>query len=184
MNLRLVLLLRGAISLLFVAFLLITPISAEAQKGLGRSGHFALVDGLIGLALWFTVSKYPPARWLSTLVFADAALRLAIGLFGLANPGIQSRMLGSVAYYGAVIVLCIALGAVGIIFTATKGRQPLPNGQRNGALTAFIVSLGTLLFGLALIFGLSTEDSRRLIVVALTALLGLTYLVTGLRLKR
>jgi len=184
MNLRLVLLLRGAISLLFVAFLLIVPISAEAEKGLGRNGYFALLDGLIGVALWFTVSKYPPGRWLSTLVFADAAVRLVIGVFGLANPGIQSRVLGSVAYYGAVIVFCVVLGAIGIIYVSTKGRQPLPNGSRSGALPAFIVSLGTLLFGLALIFGLSTEDSRRSLVVALTALLGLTYLVTGLRLKR
>ena len=184
MNLRLILLLRGAISLLFVAYLLIVPISVEAQKGLGRNGYFSLVDGLIGVALWFTVSKYPPARWLSALVFADAVLRLLIGVFGLANPGIQSRVLGSVAYFGVVIVFCIVLGAVGLIYVLTKGRQPLPNGQRNGALPASIVSLGTLLFGLALIFGLSTEDSRRSLVVALTALLGLTYLVTGLRLKR
>lgn len=184
MNLRLVLLLRGAISLLFVAYLLIAPISVEAQKGLGRNGYFSLVDGLIGMALWFTVSKYPPGRWLSTLVFADAAMRLVIGVFGLANPGIQSRVLGSVAYYGAVIVFCIVLGAVGVIYVYTKGRQPLPNGPRSGALPAFIVSLGTLLFGLVLIFGLSTEDSRRSIMIALTAVLGLTYLVTGLRLKR
>jgi hypothetical protein len=184
MNLRLVLLFRGAISLLFVAFLLFAPISADAPMGLGRNGYFALVDGLIGLALWFTVSKYPPARWLSTLVFADAALRLAIGVFGLANPDIQSRVLGSVVYYGAVIMLCIALGVAGIIYAATKGRQALPNGPRSGALTAFIVSLGTLLFALALIFGLSTEHSPRSIAVALTAVLGLTYLVTGLRFKR
>lgn len=183
MNLRLVLLLRGAISLLFVAYLLIVPISVEAQKGLGRNGYFSLVDGLIGAALWFAVSKYPPARWLSSLVFADAVLRVVIGVFGLANPGIQSRVVGSVAYFGVVVVFCILLGAIGIIYALTKGRQPLPKGQRNGALPLFIVSLATLLFGLALIFGLSTEESRRTLVVALTGVAGLTYLVTGLRLK-
>ncbi|SEA95541.1 hypothetical protein [Variovorax sp. YR216] len=184
MNLRLVLLLRGAISLLFVAYLLVVPMSAEAQQGLGRNGYFALVDGLIGAALWFTVSKYPPGRWLSSLVFADAVLRVVIGVFGLTNPGIQSRVLGSVAYFGVVIVFCIVLGAAGIIYALTKGRQPLPNGRRSGALPLFIVSLATLLFGLALILGLATEDSRRSLMVALTGVLGLTYLVTGLRLKR
>ena len=184
MNLRLVLLIRGVVGLLFVAYLLIAPLSAQAQTVYERNGYYAVVDGLIGMALWFAVSKDPPARWLSTLVLAEAVMRLVIGVFGLANPGIQSRVLGSVAYYGAIIVLCVVLGAIGIIYVFMKGRQPLPNGTRSGALTAFIVSLGTLLFGVAVIFGLPSEESRRLIVAALTVVLGLTYFVTGLRTKR
>jgi len=184
MNLRLVLLIRGVAGLLFVAYLLIAPISAQAQTVYERNGYYAAVDGLIGMALWFAVSKDPSARWLSTLVLAEAVMRLAIGLVGLVNPGIQSRVLGSVAYYGAVIVFCIVLGAIGMIYVFTKGRQLVPNGARSGAPTAFIVSLATLLFGVAVIFGLPDEESRRLIVVALTVVLGLTYLVTGLRTKR
>ena len=184
MNLRLVLLIRGVVGLLFVGYLLLAPLSTQAQTVYERNGYYAFVDGLIGMALWFAVSKDPPARWLSTLVLAEAVMRLVIGAFGLANPGIQSRVLGSVAYYGTVIVFCIVLGAIGMIYVFTKGRQPLASGTRSGSLTAFIVSLGTLLFGVAVIFGLPDEESRRLIIAALTVLLGLTYLVTGLRLRR
>ncbi|MBO9513484.1 MAG: hypothetical protein J7549_05140 [Variovorax sp.] len=184
MNLRMVLLLRGAFGLLFTLYLLFAPISVEAQKGLGRNGYYAVIDGLIGMALWFALSRHPTARWLSSLAFADAVVRLVIGVFGLANPGIQSRVLGSVAYYGVVIVACIVLGAVGLIYVAMMSKRELPNGRRSGAVPAFIVSLCTLLFGLALVFGLATEDSRRDLVIALAGSLGLTYLVTGFRLKR
>ncbi|MBB3177214.1 hypothetical protein [Variovorax sp. Sphag1AA] len=184
MNLRLVLLFRGVVGLLFVAYLLMVPLSGQAQSVYERNGYYAAFDGIIGMALWFAVSKDPPARWLSTLVLAEAVMRLVIGVFGLANPGIQSRVLGSVAYYGVIIVFCIVLGAIGMIYVFMKGRQPSPTGARSGALSAFIVSLATMLFGVAVIFGLPDEESRRLIVAGLTVVLGLTYLITGLRTKR
>jgi hypothetical protein len=181
MSVRTVLLLRGAISVLFAAYLMFMT-SAGVEQGLGRNGYFALLDGALGLALWFTLSKFSAGRWLSGLVFADAIMRLLIGVVTFIAPNIQSRVLGAVAYLGAIVIACIVLGAVGLIYVAMNKRSA-PDGRRIGALPALIVSACTLLFGLALVLGLSTDDGRRSLVAMLTLALGLTYLVTGIRAK-
>jgi len=180
MNLRTVLLLRGAISVLFVAYLIFMSPTGDPQGG--HNGYFAMLDGVLGMTLWFTLSKHPAGRWLSGLAFADAVMRLAIGVVTFIAPNIQSRVLGAVVYLGAIVVACIVLGAIGLIYVSMSKRGA-SDGRRSGALTALIVSACTLLFGVALVLGFSTDDGRRSLVAMLTLALGLTYLVTGIRAK-
>lgn len=180
MNLRTVLLLRGAISVLFVAYLMLMMPAADAQGG--HNGYFALLDGVLGMTLWFTLSKVPAGRWLSGLAFADGVMRLVIGVVTFIAPNIQSRVLGAVVYLGAIVVACIVLGAIGLIYVSMSKRGA-SDGRRIGALPALIASACTLLFGVALVLGFSTDDGRRSLVAMLTLALGLTYLVTGIRAK-
>ncbi len=129
MSLRTVLLLRGAISVLFVAYLMLMSPIGDPQSG--HNGYFALLDGLLGMALWFTLSNHPAGRWLSGLAFADAIMRLIIGVVTFIAPNIQSRMLGAVVYLGAIVVACIVLGAIGLIYVSmtqagSAGQPPHP----------------------------------------------------------
>src|SRR5437899_324694 len=146
MNLRTVLLLRGAISVLFVAYLMLMMPAADAQGG--HNGYFALLDGVLGMTLWFTLSKVPAGRWLSGLAFADGVMRLLIGVVTFIAPNIQSRVLGAVVYLGAIVVACIVLGAIGLIYVSMSKRGA-SDGRRIGALPALIASACTLLFGVA-----------------------------------
>ena len=183
MSLRTVLLLRGAVSVLFAAYLMsMSPAGPQAGGQYGNNGYFALLDGVLGLVLWFALSKHPAARWLSGLALADGALRLAIGVVTFLAPNIQSRVLGAVVYLGAIVVACIALGLVGLIYVSMNRRR-LTGGLRIGALPAIIASACTLLFGIALVLGFSTDDGRRSLVAVLTLALGVTYLVAGIRAK-
>jgi hypothetical protein len=180
MSLRTVLLLRGAISVLFVAYLMLMSPIGDPQSG--HNGYFALLDGLLGMALWFTLSNHPAGRWLSGLAFADAIMRLIIGVVTFIAPNIQSRMLGAVVYLGAIVVACIVLGAIGLIYVSMNKRGA-PVSRRIGAFPALIASACTMLFGVALVLGFSTDDGRRSLVAMLTLALGLTYLVAGIRAK-
>lgn len=180
MNLRTVLLLRGAISVLFGAYLMFVMPAADQQTG--HNGYFALLDGVLGLTLWFALSKDPAGRWLSGLAFADGAMRLVTGVVTFIAPNIQSRVLGAVVYLGAIVVACIVLGAIGLIYVSMSKRRAV-DGRRTGALPALIASACTLLFGVALVLGFSTDDGRRSLVAMLTLALGLTYLVAGIRAK-
>jgi hypothetical protein len=180
MNVRTVLLLRGAISAVFAAYLMFVMPAADQQGG--HNGYFALLDGVLGILLWFALSNFPAGRWLSGLAFADGLMRLLVGVVTFLAPNIQSRMLGAVVYLGAIVVACIVLGAIGLIYVSMSKRGAA-NGRRIGALPALIASACTLLFGIALVLGFSTEDGRRSLVAMLTLALGLTYLVAGIRAK-
>ena len=90
--------------------------------------------------------------------------------------------MSALAFFGTLITVCIALGIVGLI-SVMVNRGPSPEG-RVGAMPAAIASACTLLFGVALMFGFSTLDSRRMLVGLFALALGLTYSITGFRLKR
>ncbi|MDM0105450.1 hypothetical protein QTH97_10935 [Variovorax sp. J22R24] len=183
MNVRSVLLARGALGVLFALYLLAAPASAQLQHLLGRNGVYGLVDGIIGLLLAFALNRYPPARWLFALVLADALMRVVVGVVLFAYPNLEARIVGAVAFFGTLITVCIALGIVGLVFVLMN-RGASPEGPRSGATPAAIASACTLAFGVALMFGFSTVDGRRMLVGIFALALGLTFLVTGLRLKR
>src|SRR5437868_13068604 len=112
--LRVLLLLRGAFGAIFALVVLLAPASTSTAQMLGRNGTFALVDGLLALAVAFALSKAPRFNWLFVLALVDALIRLAIGVVAIAYPDIEARILGSVAFFGGIITACIALGAVGL----------------------------------------------------------------------
>jgi hypothetical protein len=183
MNLRSALLVRGAFSVLFALYLMIAPPAAQLEQLLGRNGFFGFIDGVIGLVLAFALKKYPPARWLFALTLADALVRIVVGVVVFAYPNLEDRIVGAVAFFGALITVCIALGIVGLI-SVMMNRGASPEGPREGAMPAAIASVCTLAFGVALVFGFSTVDGRRMVVGLFALALGLTFLVTGFRLKR
>jgi hypothetical protein len=182
MKTKSVLLLRGAISMLFALYLIGDLLARPDQTG--GSGIFAMVDGVLGALLWFALSKHPQGRWLSGLAFADAVVRFVAGLMAFVFPSIQSRVIGSVIFFGALVVACVVLGAVGIIYVLMMSGRGAQGEPRGGVLPALIVSACTLLFGLGLFVGLSSAEGRRMLTIALIGSVGLTYLLTGLRLNR
>src|SRR6478735_785803 len=159
--LRILLLLRGAVSVLF-ALSKLAPATLPAALALNRNGTFSLVDGLLGLAMVFALSRSPRYRWLFGLVLADALLRLLIGLVAVAYPDVEGRILGSIAFFGTIITACVALGAFGLFFVLT-GRGAAPADQRGGVLPALVASACTLLLGVGLLFGFGSVDARRLL---------------------
>ncbi|MGJ7510751.1 hypothetical protein [Variovorax sp. GT1P44] len=183
MNLRSVLLLRGAFGVLFALYLLIAPPAAQPEQLLSRNGYFGIIDGALGVTLAFALNKYPPARWLFALALADALVRIVAGVVAFAYPNLEERIVGALAFFGTLITVCIALGIVGLIIVMMN-RGASPAGPREGATAAAIASACTLAFGVALMFGFSTLDGRRMLVGLFALALGLTFLVTGFRLKR
>lgn len=183
MNLRLVLLVRGAFSVLFALYVLVAPPVAQLGQLLGRNGYFGFIDGVLGVTLAFALKRYPPARWLFALALADAVVRIVVGVVSFAYPNLEERIVGAVAFFGALITVCIALGVVGLI-SVMVNRGASPEGPREGHMPAAIASVCTLAFGAALMFGFSTVDGRRMLVGLFALALGLTFLVTGFRLKR
>lgn len=183
MNLRSVLLVRGAFGVLFALYSIIGPPAAQLGQMLGRNGYFGFIDGVLALALAFALNKYPPARWLFALALADALVRIATGVIAFAYPNLEQRIVGAVAFFGTLVTVCVALGIVGLIYVMMN-RGGSSDGPREGAMPAVIASGCTLVFGVALMFGFSTVDGRRMLVGLFALALGLTFLVTGFRLKR
>ena len=165
----------------YALYLLLAPPSSVLKEMLGRNGVFALVDGLLALAVAFALSKAPPWQWLFVLALVDALVRLAIAAVAFANPDLESRILGSVVFFGAVISVAIALGVVGLIYVQL-GRRVTAGGPRGGAVPALLISACTVLFGVGVMFGFSTADGRRMLVGAFALAIGLICLATGLRL--
>ena len=180
--LRVLLLLRGAFGAIFALVMLLAPASTSTAQMLGRNGTFALVDGLLALAVAFALSKTPRFNWLFVLALVDALMRLVISAVALAYPDIEARILGSVAFFGGTITACIALGAAGLVY-ALAGRRVSSAPRGGGVVPVLVVSACTLLLGIGLLFGFGTAEGRRLLIGAFALAVGLCLLVTGLRLK-
>ena len=177
--LRVLLLLRGAVGVLFALVVLLAPASTPVAQALGRNGLYALCDGLLALAVAFSLSKAARFNWLFVLALVDALIRLAIGAVALAYPDIEARILGSVAFVGGTVTACIALGAVGLIYVLAGRRA----GQRGGAAAALFVSACTLLLGVGLLIRFGSAEARHLLIGLFALAVGLCLLVTGFRLK-
>ena len=180
--LRILLLLRGAFGVLFSAFALLAPVADALTPVLGRSGTFALVDGLLALAVAVALSKHARWQWLFVLALIDALTRLVIAGVIFAFPNIEARILSSVVFFGSVITIAVVLGVIGMVYVFIGRRAP-PGTQRGGALPAFAASLCMLLFGIGLMFGFSSVDGRRMLVGVLALAMGLIFLISGLRLN-
>ena len=184
MNLRSILMLRGGISVLFAAYLLSAGSIGSPDSLPGNNGIVTMIDGLLAFVLWFALSKHPRGRWLSGLVLADGVVRVLTGLTSFIFPAIQSRVLGSVLFFGVLVIAAIVRGAAGIVYVLMARNKGAQGGPRGGALPALIVSACTLLFGLGLFLGLSDLGARHLLTIAVFGSVGLTYLITGLVMKR
>jgi hypothetical protein len=184
MNLRSILMLRGGISVLFAAYLLAGASIVGLDLLPRTNGVVTMIDGLLAFVLWFALSKHPRGRWLSGLVLADGVVRVLTGLTSFIFPAIQTRVLGSILFFGMLIIAAIVLGAVGIVYVLMTRNKGAQGGPRGGALPALIVSACTLLFGLGVFLGLSDLGARHLLTIAVFGSVGLTYLITGLVMKR
>jgi len=179
--LRVLLLVRGAMGVLF-ALSKLAPAAVPVTQSLARNGTFALIDGLLALAVAIALSKAPRFRWLFVLAMADALTRLAIGVVALAYPDVEGRILGSIAFFGAIITACAALGAFGL-FVVLTGRGGAPADERGGVAPVLVISTCTLLLGVGLLFGFESADGRRLLIGGATLVVGLCLLVSAFRLK-
>jgi uncharacterized membrane protein HdeD (DUF308 family) len=175
--LHILLLLRGAVGVLF-ALSKLAPATLPLALSLNRNGTFALVDGLLGLAVAFAVSRSPRYKWLFGLVLADALVRLLIGLVAIAFPDIEGRILGSIAFFGAIVTACVALGVFGLFF-ALKGRREAPADLRGGVVPVLLVGACTLVLGVGLLFGFGSVDARRLLIGGVALGIGLCLLASG-----
>lgn len=179
--LRVLLLLRGAFGAIFALVMLLAPASTPVAQALGRNGTFSLVDGLLALAVAFALSKVARFNWLFMLALVDALIRVAIGVIAIADPDIEARILGSVAFFGGTITACIALGLVGLVCAMAARRAP--STQRGGALPVGVIGACTLLLGIGLLFGYASPEGRHLLIAVFALAVGVCLLVTGLRLK-
>ncbi|HET7836203.1 MAG TPA: hypothetical protein VFL43_10330 [Variovorax sp.] len=175
--LRILLLLRGAVSVLF-ALSKLAPATIPAAMSLNRNGTFSMIDGLLGLAVAFAVSKSPRYKWLFGLVLADALVRVLIGVVAIAAPDIEGRILGSIAFFGAIITACVALGVFGLFFALRGGREA-PADARGGVVPVLVVSACTLVLGVGLLFGFGSVDARRLLIGGVALGIGLCLLLSG-----
>ena len=177
--LRVLLLLRGAFGVLFALAMLLAPASTPGAQALGRNGLYSLCDGLLALAVAFSLSKVARFHWLFVLALVDALVRLAIGAVALSYPDIEARILSSVVFFGAIVTACIALGAVGLIYVLAGRRA----GQRGGAVAALFVSACTMLLGVGLLIGFGSVEGRHLLIGLFALAIGLCLLVAGFRFK-
>ncbi|RZL96726.1 MAG: hypothetical protein EOP82_00125 [Variovorax sp.] len=175
--------LRSAFNLLFAIYLLAQPMVAQ---GSGHSGYYALGDGAIALVLAVVLFRDPNGRWLFVLALFDALVRLTLGAFLFANPGIGAHALASALTFTAIIFALLALGVAGMVVGLVG--QPVPVGiggmRRARAWPVVIAGLCTLLFGVALVLGPPGADNSRLILCAYAFVFGLALLYGGIRLSR
>lgn len=182
MNLRYVLLLRGAFNVMFALYLLVSFFGRDMHAWTS-TGYYALGDGVLALALAAALLHDLRGRWLFVLSLVDALMRLALGAMVLLNPHLSSSILLGALFSVAVITAFIALGIVGMIFVAVTRRvyRLSSSAARTGAWPAFVASACALLLGIGLIFGIPGSDDRRAVVCAYAFALGLTLLLAGLR---
>jgi len=184
-----ILLLRSAVDLGAAACFFAVP-AASASAALHQTGYYAAGDGLLALALAAALRSHDDndsssgkaVRWLFGLALIDALMRVAVGGLIFAYPNVESRVLSAVVFFSAMIVVCIAVGLYGLVYVAV-GRRADPARREGPAWFAGIASGCTLLFGLALIAGLSTDHGRRLLVASHALIFGLTFLAAGIRLN-
>ncbi len=119
---RTVLLARGAFNVLFGLGSWVWLLTHDGQR-LARGGTYALIDGLFGALLAFTLYRSSDARWLSVLAVCDGLIRLLIGSLMLANPGMERMILGGAVFMTGIILACSALGLGGMAY-ALAGRRP------------------------------------------------------------
>ena len=176
--------LRSAFNLLFAIYLLAQPMVAQ---GSGHSGYYALGDGAIALVLAVVLFRDPNGRWLFVLALFDALVRLTLGAFLFANPGIGAHALASALTFTAII---FALLALGVGRHGRRPRRPAGAGRHRGGMRrarawpVVIAGLCTLLFGVALVLGPPGADNSRLILCAYAFVFGLALLYGGIRLSR
>jgi hypothetical protein len=180
--LRIVLLLRAAFNLLFGIGLLVWT-QVATLHGLSRGGYYAVLDGLLGLALAAALLG-ARARGLAVLVLVDALARLLFGTLILANPGMGQTTLGTAFFFTAAIVACIALGVGGMLYALLRRRaEGLAHEERAMLWPAFTMSLLTLLLGASLAVGF-IEETRRAALACYAIALGLALGYAGHRLGR
>ena len=177
---RTLIIIRSAFNLIFAVYLLLLPMIAQRPSA---SGYYALGDGAIAIALAIVLFRDPRGRWLFLLVLFDGLVRLALGAFLFANPGVLGSSLGSAIMVTIVIFVMSAMGLAGMV-VGLVGRPVATDGaavRRARAWPVFFAGLCTLLFGVALIVGPPGADNSRLIVCAYAFAFGLALLSAGIR---
>ncbi|MEJ8860126.1 hypothetical protein WKW79_36755 [Variovorax robiniae] len=182
MSSRTVLLARGAFNVLFGLGSWVWLLTHDGQR-LARGGTYALIDGLFGALLAFTLYRSSDARWLSVLAVCDGLIRLLIGSLMLANPGMERMILGGAVFMTGIILACSALGLGGMAYALMHGARSNSEDRVAMALPAFLISMFTLLLGVGLAVGLM--DERQRIMLSCYALaLGAVLLWAGWRAGR
>ena len=120
--LRSLIFLRSAFNLLFAIYLLARPLIAN---GHGHNGYYALGSGALALILAVALYRDPHGRWLFVLALFDGLIRLALGAFLFANPGIGAHALASALTFTAIIVVLLALGIAGMVVGLVGRLVPL-----------------------------------------------------------
>jgi hypothetical protein len=178
--LKALLLLRGAFNLVLGLALLVLS-QERTLSGYGRGGLYALVDGLLALAVAVLLLR-SRGRWLAVLAFPDALVRVILGIMVLANPGMDKSVFGQVFFLATVVVACIGLGVGGIAYVLVVGRrQRAQEGDEAMGRPALVICVLTLLLGVGLAFGF-LEHERRLMLVGYAIAIGCTLCLAGYRL--
>jgi len=179
--LRSLLIVRALFNLAFGVVLLFWA-EHEVLRGFGRGGFYALVDGVLTLAIAASLLR-TPARGLTWLAGVDAALRLAAGAFIVSNPGLEQMPLTTSLFLGVLTVAFIVLGLMGLAYALTGLRR------QRGAVSdtsllwpAAALGLCTLLLGTA--FALTAVDQQLRVILSWYAIaLGVILGFTALRLR-
>jgi len=173
--------LRAVFNLLFGVALLIW-MEHEALQGLTRGGYYALVDG--GLTLAFAAALLSTrSRGLMLLATADGLLRVALGAFILANPGLEQMVMTTTLLLVCASVACIVIGVVGLFYALVRERRRvLAPGETSLVWLAAAIGFCTLLLGVGLALSFLDQQLRLMLAfyaIALGVILGYTALRLG-----
>ncbi|MDM0085474.1 hypothetical protein QTI17_33275 [Variovorax sp. J31P179] len=176
--------LRGAFNGLFSLYLACVFILGM-KLPMPSDGFYALLDGLLGLALAATMLRDIRGEWLFPLVLIDALARVAFGVLTFNNPALGTS-LGWVLFLALGISTLMALGVVGVLYVFLGKRiwRKTGGGARPLARPALIASIVTLLVGVSLNLDPTSDVAQPLIFCAYTLVFGLTLLLAGLSLSK
>jgi hypothetical protein len=110
---RALLLVRAALNLLAGIYFL-AAVSSDAAQNFRESATYLVADGLVALLMAGTLYRMPRPTRVKALAGADALARLALGLWFLLVPHLQSTVTARVFVLVMLFTVAVVLGFIGI----------------------------------------------------------------------
>ena len=110
---RPLLFLRAALNLL-AGIYFVAAASSDAAQNFRESALYLVADGLVALAMAGVLYRMPRPAWLRALASTDALARLALGLWFLLVPQLQSGVTSRLFVLIILATVAVVLGFIGI----------------------------------------------------------------------
>ncbi len=110
---RPLLFLRAALNLL-AGIYFVAVASSDAAQNFRESAFYLVADGFVALAMAGVLYRMPRPAWLRALASTDALARLALGLWFLLVPQLQSGVTSRLFVLIVLATVAVVLGFIGI----------------------------------------------------------------------